>query len=143
MAEDKGVIFHIQTPDITLVTGDYNMLTTVVRNLLINAVKFTAKGGKVTLDISQSGGRGATCHVSTAYTVSVVDTGTGMNSEQINSLFHIDKPQSRRGTAGEKGSGLGLIVCRELLQKHGSTLHVESEEGKESRFWFEVKTELT
>jgi signal transduction histidine kinase len=56
------------------------------------------------------------------------------------SLFKIDRKQSREGTAGEKGSGLGLVVCQELLEKHGTELHVESELGLGSRFWFEIET---
>jgi signal transduction histidine kinase len=75
----------------------------------------------------------------------VSDTGVGMNHELIEtlrarSLQHMNSARSRKGTAGEQGSGLGLIVCRELLEKHGSELHVESEEGKGSRFWFELRT---
>jgi signal transduction histidine kinase len=62
-----------------------------------------------------------------------------MTPEQIDNLFRLDSRQTREGTAGEQSSGLGLIVCRDMLEKHGSTLHVESEEGKGSRFWFEVK----
>jgi signal transduction histidine kinase len=76
--------------------------------------------------------------VSTTYIVSVTDTGAGMTPEQIQNLFRIDRKQSREGTAGEKGTGLGLIVCKEFLEKQGSTLHVESEAGKGSRFWFEL-----
>jgi signal transduction histidine kinase len=76
--------------------------------------------------------------VKSSFIVSITDTGTGMTPEQIENLFHLDKPQTRRGTAGEEGSGLGLIVCKELLSMHGSTLHVESREGKGSRFWFSV-----
>ena len=61
-----------------------------------------------------------------------------MSREQKQNLFHLDSAQSGTGTAGEQGSGLGLIVCKELLEKHGTTLHVESEEGTGSRFWFEI-----
>ena len=61
-----------------------------------------------------------------------------MTPEQMQNLFRIDRKQSRVGTAGEKGTGLGLIICKELLEKHGSTLHVESETGKGSRFRFEL-----
>jgi signal transduction histidine kinase len=61
-----------------------------------------------------------------------------MTAEQINNLYRLDRKTTRRGTAGESGSGLGLIVCKELIEKHGSTLHIESEEGKGSRFWFEI-----
>lgn len=130
MAENKGITFTTQIPKDGLVTCDSNMLTTVVRNLLTNAVKFTSAGGTVSLSAEQTG-KGN-------YAISVSDTGIGMSSEQISQLFHLDKAHSRNGTAGEQGSGLGLIVCQELLEKHDSTLHVESEEGKGSRFWFEV-----
>ena len=70
--------------------------------------------------------------------ISVTDTGIGMSDDQINNLFHLDSAHSRRGTAGEQGSGLGLIVCKELLEKHNTFLHVESEAGKGSRFWFAI-----
>jgi signal transduction histidine kinase len=129
-------------PDAALITGDADILTTVVRNLLTNAVKFTNAGGTVTLDVSPRDCRDVAGNVSTGgYIVSVSDTGVGMSREQIGKLFIIDSAHSRKGTSGEQGSGLGLIVCREMLAKHGTTLHVESEEGKGSRFWFEVKNE--
>ena len=122
------------------------MLTTVVRNLLLNAVKFTPVCGMVTLSLipnpypkergennpapSSGGVQGVE--------VSVTDTGIGMTDDQINNMFCLNSSHLRLGTAGEQGSGLGLIVCRELLEKHGSKLHVESEEGKGSKFWFTV-----
>ncbi|MCL2098132.1 MAG: tetratricopeptide repeat-containing sensor histidine kinase [Bacteroidales bacterium] len=134
LAERKNITLETIAPPTAIVTGDENMLLTVVRNLLANAVKFTATDGKIVLNIST--GRGVSQYALT--TVSITDTGTGMTPEQLQNLFRIDRQHSRKGTAGEQGSGLGLIVCRELLQKHGSTLHVESEEGKGSRFWFEV-----
>jgi len=128
-AEDKGVILDIQMPENAIITCDSNMLATIIRNLLNNAVKFTDKGGTVTLDISSG---------TTGYIISINDTGIGMSKEIINNLFRLDKIHSNQGTAGETGSGLGLIVCKELLEKHGSKLNVESEEGKGSRFWFEI-----
>ena len=134
-AARKGVSFHCEIPDILIVTGDRNMLVAVVRNLLTNAVKFTATGGRVTLEISPNP---EMSQYAPTVTISVTDTGTGMNAEQIQNLFRLDRKDSRKGTAGESGSGLGLIVCRELLDKHGSMLHVESEQGKGSRFWFEL-----
>ncbi|MDF9829163.1 ATP-binding protein [Parabacteroides sp. PF5-6] len=130
LADRKGVSLDLRMPDTLVLTGDRNMLTTVVRNLLTNAVKFTEKGGRITLGIEpeESGG----------YIISVADTGTGMNREQIESLFHIDRRPSRAGTAGEPGSGLGLVVCKELIEKHGSALCLESVKGKGSRFWFAI-----
>jgi len=62
----------------------------------------------------------------------------GMSAEQIHNLFRLDRNQSSRDTNGETGVGLGMIVCREFLEKHGCKLLVESEEGKGSRFWFVV-----
>jgi len=133
MAKNKGVALVLPQSQVALITGDRNMLSTVVRNLLTNAVKFTPAGGTVTLDIS-----GAHTGAPLQYTISVSDTGVGMTKEQIASLFRLDSADSSIGTAGERGSGLGLIVCKELLEKHGSALHVESEVGKGSRFWFTI-----
>ena len=126
MAERKNITFQVVMPPSAIVIGDENMLITVVRNLLTNAVKFTKAGGEVTLHVF-------------ANTVSVSDTGVGMTPQQVQNLFCIDRQHSMRGTADETGTGLGLIVCHDMLQKHGSLLHVESQEGKGSRFWFELK----
>jgi signal transduction histidine kinase len=151
LATKKGVTLTENIPDESCVVGDANILATVVRNLLTNAVKFTPAGGTVTLDITPIDRRGKACLTPskacptptptnpTGYVVSVSDTGIGMSSEQVATLRATSLPvRSRQGTSGEQGSGLGLIVCRELLEKHGTTLQVESEEGKGSRFWFEV-----
>lgn len=131
ITDSKGITLDIRMPDSAIVTGDRNMLTTVVRNLLTNAVKFTDKGGRVTLEIKPEGKEG--------YTVSVADTGIGMSREQMETFFRIDSQRSLIGTAGEQGSGLGLVVCKELIEKHGSSLHVESEIGKGSLFRFKVR----
>ena len=136
MAEKKGIALDVKIPDNALVTGDSNMLITVLRNLLTNAVKFTASGGTVALEITQNQPDNASA--ATTHTFTISDTGTGMSAAQISNLFNLDSAHSGRGTAGEQGSGLGLIVCKELLEKHGSILHIESEEGKGSRFWFAI-----
>ena len=137
MAERKEIMFHLDMDKPVIVYGDENMITTVVRNLLANAIKFTSTGGEVLLRIEPS--KEVSLSNDDKYTVSVVDTGIGITSEQLQSLFRIETKRSlQRGTAGESGSGLGLMVCRELLQKHGSELHVESQEGKGSWFWFEI-----
>jgi signal transduction histidine kinase len=129
MAERKDIDFKVAAPPSAIITGDENMLVTVVRNLLTNAVKFTGAGGNVSLRITGCNGK---------YIVAVSDTGVGMAQEQLQNLFRIDRQHLRKGTAGEQSSGLGLIVCKEMLEKHGSRLNVESEEGKGSKFWFEV-----
>jgi signal transduction histidine kinase len=147
IAANKGVTLVVDTRRATsqLVTGDSKMICIVVRNLLTNAIKFTPAGGTVTLEIiengkwrMENGTANSILNSETKYIVSVTDTGVGMTSEQINNLFRLDGRHSRSGTAGETGSGLGLIVCKELIEKHSSTLYIESEVGKGSRFWFEL-----
>ena len=141
MAERKSITFEMPVIDTAIVTADQNMLKTVIRNLLANAVKFTASGGTVTLEIGRKGEgekeKGEEGKEN-GYFISVIDTGIGMSPEQIRNLFRIDTSHFQRGTAGEQGTGLGLIVCKEMLEKHGSRLHIESEEGKGSQFWFTV-----
>jgi len=130
MADNKGVRLIAEIPPDTVVTADAGMIVTVVRNLLTNAVKFTPAGGTVTLSVlAAPNGK---------YTVSVSDTGVGMSCEELQNIFRLDRPHTRSSTSGETGTGLGLIVCRELLEKHGTTLQIESAEEKGSKFWFEL-----
>ena len=151
IAERKKITFTTRMPRSAIVTGDQNMLMTVVRNLLVNAVKFTSTGGTVTLDISpcrdaaQSLGeaviernRNTEPRNTPKHLISITDTGIGMTREELYNLFRIECQHTRPGTAGEQSSGLGLIVCRDLLSRHGSILHVESEVENGSRFWFEI-----
>jgi signal transduction histidine kinase len=130
IAKRKGIELVSNLPDQAFVTGDENMLAVVVRNLLDNAIKFTSSGGQVKLSVDPT--------EKGTFVVSVSDTGMGMNAEQIQNLFRLNCQQSKQGTAGEIGSGLGLIVCKELLEKHGCRLQVESTEGAGCRVWFEV-----
>ena len=130
MSKRKGVVVEIQMPETAVVTGDSNMIATIVRNLLTNAVKFTSSGGTISLKIEPLSA------TKNGFIITVNDTGTGMNDEQLLTLFNLDFQRSRKGTGGESGSGLGLIVCKELVEKHGSALHVESQENKGSCFWF-------
>ena len=130
MSKRKGVSIDLNIPETAILTGDSNMTTTVVRNLLTNAVKFTPSGGTISLDIEPLPSK------NNAFTITVSDTGMGMSDEQQRALFNLDHQSSRKGTIGESGSGLGLIVCKELVEKHGSVLHIESTENQGSRFWF-------
>jgi len=139
MAQNKNVTLNIQIPENAIVTADRNMMATVVRNLLTNAVKYTAQHGTVTLNVTPSkSDRDSFNSTPSRYIISVADTGVGMSEKLLRNLFRIESAHSDLGTAGEQGSGLGLIVCQELLEKHKSVLHVESQEGKGSRFWFEI-----
>jgi len=136
MAEKKGVSLNLSIPDSAIITGDCNIISTVLRNLLTNAIKFTPAGGGITLEITRN------INAAT-YTFSVIDTGIGINKEQMKDLFSLFKPNSTVGTDGERGSGLGLIICKDFLEMHGSKLNVESEVGKGSRFWFLVSNGVT
>ena len=130
MAKHKGLAVDFRIPVTAIVNGDSNMITTVVRNLLTNSVKFTHAGGTVSLVIEHLNNN--------SFTIIVSDTGIGMSDKQLHDLFNLDNRYSQRGTNGETGCGLGFIVCKELLEKHGSTLYIESEEDKGSRFMFTI-----
>lgn len=104
-------------------------VNTVVRNLLSNAIKFTPEGGKVMMNADRNGSH---------YTVSVIDTGVGMTVTAMQKLFKIGTKHSTLGTAKEKGTGLGLILCKDFVEKNGGTIGVESSEGVGSKFYFTV-----
>jgi len=130
IAKQKGITLNIRMPKTALVNGDANMMSTVLRNLLSNSIKFTQPLGRVTFSIvKKDNGK----HV-----VAISDTGIGMSEEQIQKLFDFNHQISKRGTAGEQGMGLGLIVCKDLLDKHHIRLHVKSKINKGSCFWFEI-----
>ncbi|HNW50290.1 MAG TPA: ATP-binding protein [Prolixibacteraceae bacterium] len=112
------------------VWADQNMLRTIMRNLISNAIKFTQPGG--TISVSTKKGNNS------RVVFSIKDTGIGMSPEILNNLFRIDKNVSRPGTGGEPSSGLGLILCKEFVEKQGGDIWVESEEGKGSTFCFSI-----
>jgi len=109
------------------VNADKYMIDTVLRNLVSNAIKFTPNEGTIILK-GESAGNTAK--------ISVADNGIGINKENQKKLFRIDEQFRRDGTAEEKGTGLGLILCREFIEKNSGTIILESEEGKGSTFIF-------
>ena len=111
------------------VYADKYMIDTIIRNFVSNSIKFTRPGGMITIKSIINGDNAE---------VSVTDTGIGISPEEQKNLFHIDEQTSRDGTANEKGTGLGLILCKEFIEKNNGVLWVESEEGKGSRFSFTV-----
>ncbi|MBW7875051.1 MAG: hybrid sensor histidine kinase/response regulator [Candidatus Cloacimonetes bacterium] len=106
---------------------DKNLLRAVLRNLISNALKFTHQGGVVTIETSQD---------EVLPQVQISDTGIGMDESLLQDLFRIDKITTRQGTQDEKGTGLGLILCREYIEKWGGTLRVTSVPSKGSTFSF-------
>jgi signal transduction histidine kinase len=124
-AEQKHIQMQNLVPEDAVVYADRRMLDTVLRNLLSNAIKFTTAEG--TVDIS------ATAH-SDRIVITVADTGTGITQEALDKIFRIDAKYSKTGTAGERGTGLGLILCKELVERNHGTLKGESVLGQGSAF---------
>jgi two-component system sensor histidine kinase/response regulator len=111
------------------VQADQHMLETVIRNLTSNALKFTPRGGQVTLAAHPDG---------KVVTVSVKDTGIGISPADVAKLFRIDTQRSTLGTEKERGSGLGLIICKEMTERNGGQIEVESELGSGTTVEFTV-----
>lgn len=111
------------------VYADENMLKTVLRNLVANGIKFTDTNGKIDI---------YTVHKQNFIEITVSDNGVGMNDEILDKLFKIDKNVTDNGTANEKGSGLGLILCKEFVDRHGGRIWIESLAGKGSAFKFSL-----
>ena len=127
-AKIKGIEINFDIPADITVFADRNMLQTVIRNLVSNAVKFTPKGGKISVS--------AKATIDNSVEFSVKDTGIGMSKTMVADLFRLDVQTNRKGTEGEPSAGLGLIICKDFIEKNGGKLWIESEEGKESAFCF-------
>lgn len=127
--QGKKLEFRNEIPEGTLAFADSNTINLVFRNLITNAIKFTNEGGKISVGAQEDG---------RLLRISVTDNGVGMKPEVLKMLFDKTLPYSTRGTANEKGTGLGLILCKEFVEKNGGTISVESQEGKGSTFTFTV-----
>ncbi len=120
-----------------LVYADANLLNTIIRNLLSNAIKFTPKGGTISIVVEESKNGPAGKENEKDYViVKVTDSGVGMTADSISKLFRIDVTHTTLGTDQEKGSGLGLVLCKEFVELHGGSIWVESEPGKWCSFIF-------
>lgn len=122
-SKNISVINNVQ-PEL-IISIDENTALTFIRNLVNNAIKFTHKGGHITID-SQVNEDSISLHIT--------DTGVGMSPEVIDHLFQIDKDISTKGTNDEKGTGLGLILCKEFIERNGGSIIVKSEVNKGSEF---------
>jgi len=129
-ARKKGIKISVSIPGDIEIYADNHMFDTVLRNLLSNAIKFTRAGGNVTVE--------AFYNIDHTMEVKVSDSGIGMKPELKEKLFLLSEKTSRPGTEGEPSTGLGLLLCKEFIEKHGGKLWVESEVGKGSTFSFSL-----
>jgi len=128
IAEKKQIQLKQLSKGETIVHADRNMVSTVLRNLINNALKFTEKGGEVTIEHEPV--------MDGKLKVTVSDTGRGIAASVLSKLFNVSEKHSTKGAAQEEGTGLGLVLCKEFIEKHGGALTVESTEGKGSAFSF-------
>ncbi len=129
LAERKGIMLLSPDQNEIFAYGDRDMINSVIRNLMTNAVKFTDKDKKVRVDVHTR---------EKDIQVSIVDEGIGISGENLAKLFRIDEKFKSKGTAGERGTGLGLIICREFVEKNGGEITVQSEQGQGSTFAFTI-----
>ncbi len=122
-----SLINNVREP--TIAYADSNTINLVFRNLITNAIKFTTEGGTVIIDAKDEGKE---------WLVSVQDNGIGISEDVQQILFDKTSPYTTRGTANEKGTGLGLILCKEFVEKNGGKIWVASVNGKGSTFWFTI-----
>lgn len=128
-AFSKNISLLFDPKEEVFVFADQNMMQTVMRNLIGNAIKYTSKDGAILVKIVNQGNNSE---------ISITDNGVGMDEETRNNLFILNKQNSKYGTENEKGTGLGLILCKEFIEKHKGRLVVESELGKGSTFKFDI-----
>ena len=128
MAESKDVTLKKHVQEQEKIICDKNILNTLLRNLISNAIKFT-ENGSIDVFVVKEGNK---------TTFEVRDTGAGMKPEVRDRIFDVKKSQSTKGTKGESGTGLGLILCKEFVDKLNGKIWVRSEEGKGSSFYFEL-----
>ena len=125
----KNIEITSVVPENLTIFADKNMIKTILRNLVSNAIKFTHRNGKVAIKVSVD---------NSSAEVEVSDNGIGMTSDTISKLFRIDANLSTLGTEKEKGTGLGLFLCKEFVEKHGGKIWVRSESGTGTSFFFTI-----
>ncbi|HEX2787094.1 MAG TPA: ATP-binding protein [Ignavibacteria bacterium] len=124
----KGIEIKNDVPFKTLVNADKNCINSILRNLISNAIKFTRDNGKIII---------TAVHQSDKVMTSIIDNGLGISKKKLEKIFNSDM-QSTAGTNFEKGSGFGLIICKDLIEKNGGCIWVESIEGDGSTFNFSL-----
>ncbi len=130
MSEHKQLQIHNDVPVDCYAFTDRNLLSLVIRNLIMNAIKFTHKKGQINITSKTDGDQ---------ITLSVSDTGVGIGQQDLERLFDTQSHYSKMGTANEAGTGIGLLLCKEFLELDGGKIWAESEEGKGSSFKFTLQ----
>jgi two-component system, sensor histidine kinase and response regulator len=131
MANEKNILLSATRNEGLSVFADKEMISTVLRNLVTNAIKFTNSGGSVTISVDEK---------NVDIICSVSDTGIGMDQNFVENLFRIDTMASSEGTANERGTGLGLILCKEFVEMNMGKIWVESTQNQGSSFRFTLPT---
>lgn len=132
-ATPKNIELINETPNNIHIEADYNTMSTVMRNLISNAIKFTEPNGKVTIAASQS--------ISDT-TISVTDSGVGISPENQEKLFKLEHSYSTKGTSNETGTGLGLVVCKEFVEQNNGTITVTSSLKEGTTFYVTFPTNI-
>ena len=130
--KSKGITLKINVEPESSVFVDKKMTETILGNLISNALKFTYPNGTVSVSSEP---------YNDFLVIKVIDTGVGIKTENLSELFKADKVQSTRGTAKETGTGLGLILCKELVERQYGKIWVESKEDEGTTFYFTLPTE--
>lgn len=128
-AQQKSITIYKKLPHNILVFADKAMISTILRNLISNSIKFTKTGGEIIINVEQK---------EKQLIVSVTDNGIGIKKEDVDKLFRIDCSYSTIGTNRETGTGLGLLLCKDFIEMHGGKICIESEIGKGSIFNFSI-----
>lgn len=123
--EQKQIIIKNHIPFSYIINADENLLHVVLRNLISNAIKYSKTNSEIIISTENN---------QSFLKIFVEDHGIGMTKEKLDSIFNLDTIKSERGTNNEIGTGLGLIICKEFIEKHNGTIKVESELGKGSKF---------
>lgn len=124
-AQKKHIMLINRTSTSDTIWADAQMLQTIIRNITVNSVKYTNEGGLITVAAEQS---------PEGIDVIIEDNGIGMNQETVDKLLVVSRNRSTAGTAGEQGSGMGLLICKEFISRHHGKIKIESEVGKGTKF---------
>ena len=126
-AKLKNIQIKVNTPEELLINGDKNLLQIVLVNLVNNAVKFTKRNGLIELSVRNEENK---------LKFVVKDNGVGISPDRLSKLFKEEDVESTLGTGNEKGTGFGLLLCKEFVEMHNGQISVKSVDGKGSEFWF-------